>query len=229
MWYYLYERRARPDAKSAIFFTLIASVAAFGAYKQQGIVESDCRMADLSRKNLDALLKRAGAGDAAAFRRFYDLTAPAILAFLLKMLPDRHAAEDVLQESMVVAWNRASDFDPQLAAAKTWITTIARRRAIDVIRRSSRRSEVLNDAAADIRLVLGKDGGATNDAESSATSQRLEHCLGELGDGAAISIQYAYVYGLTFSEIANQIDRSLGTIKSWVRRGLQKLKTCMER
>lgn len=186
-------------------------------------------MADLSRTKLDALMLRAGEGDSVAFRQFYDLTAPAILAFLLKMLPDRHAAEDVLQESMVVAWNRAGDFDPQLAAAKTWITTIARRRALDVIRRRTRRSEVLRDDADDIRQVFGSDASDDNDSESSATAARLEHCFEEIGTDSATCIQYAYLHGLTFSEIAAQVDRSLGTIKSWVRRGLTKLKACMER
>lgn len=186
-------------------------------------------MADLGRKQLDTLMLRAGEGDSVAFRQFYDLTSPAILAFLLRMLPDRHAAEDVLQESMVVAWNRASDFDPSLAAAKTWITTIARRRALDVIRRRARRDEVLHGDAADIRLVFGKEESADNGPESNATAARLAHCFEEIGTDSATCIQYAYLHGLTFTEISAQIDRSLGTIKSWVRRGLQKLKACMER
>lgn len=186
-------------------------------------------MADLSRIKLDALMVRASDGDSNAFRQFYDLTAPAILAFLMRMLPNRHAAEDVLQESMVVAWNRAGDFNPDLAAAKTWITTIARRRALDVIRRGNRRDEMLRGDAADIRQVFGKDGGSNTDPESTATAARLEHCFEEIGTDSAACIQYAYLHGLTFAEIATQIDRSLGTIKSWVRRGLQKLKACMER
>ncbi|MEL7185819.1 MAG: sigma-70 family RNA polymerase sigma factor [Pseudomonadota bacterium] len=186
-------------------------------------------MADLSKSNLDALMLRAADGDSVAFRQFYDLTAPDILAFLLKMLPDRHAAEDVLQESMVVAWNRAGEFDPKLAAAKTWITTIARRRALDVIRRRARRNEVLRDDANSIREVFGNEGSADNDTESNATAARLAHCFDEIGADSATCIQFAYLHGLTFSEIAVQVDRSLGTIKSWVRRGLQKLKACMER
>jgi len=185
-------------------------------------------MVDTSRKELDALLLSAGGGDSVAFRRFYDATSPAVLAFLVRMLPDRHAAEDVLQESMVIAWNRSSDFDPKLAAAKTWITTIARRRALDVIRRRKRREEVLGDDTS-IRLMLGDDAETSTDPESRATAERLAHCFEEIGSDAATCIQYAYLYGLTFSEISGQIDRSLGTIKSWVRRGLQKLKACMQR
>ena len=101
-------------------------------------------MTDGQENELDRLMQRAGAGDEAAFRRFYDATAPAILAFLMRMLRDRFLAEDVLQETMVTAWNKARDFDPSLAAAKTWITTIARRRALDLIRSRSRHAEVMD-------------------------------------------------------------------------------------
>lgn len=177
---------------------------------------------------LDTLMLRAGARDEAAFRRFYDLTAPAVLAFLLRMLKDRFQAEDVLQDAMVIAWNKASQFDPALASAKTWITTIARRRALDLLRSRKRRDEVLHDDAAGIREVFGLDQPASSSApESSATIQRLATCFGRLNRDAATCIQLAYLDGLTFAEIAAQIQRSLGTVKSWVRRGVASLQVCM--
>lgn len=186
-------------------------------------------MTNTDNEKLNALMLQASAGDEAAFRRFYDLVAPYLLAFLLRMMRDRYEAEDVLQESMVVAWNRASDYDPGIATAKTWITTIARRRALDILRRRKRRDEVLRDDAADIRLVFGDGDVSDPDTESTATANRLVHCFGEIGSDAATCIQYAYIQGLTFSEIADQVDRSIGTVKSWVQRGLGKLKKCMQR
>ena len=178
---------------------------------------------------LDALMLRAGAGDEAAYRRYYDLTAPALLAFLLRMLRDRFQAEDVLQESMVIAWNKAGDFDPARAAAKTWITTIARRRALDQLRSRKRRDEVLHDDATSIREVFGQDQPvAANAPESNATVNRLAICFGRLNQDAAACIQFAYLDGLTFAEIAARIDRSLSTVKSWVRRGMAKLQECMQ-
>ena len=177
---------------------------------------------------LDALMLRAGARDEAAFRRFYDLTAPAVLAFLLRMLRDRFQAEDVLQDTMVIAWNKAETFDPAIASAKTWITTIARRRALDLLRSRRRRDEVLHDDAAGIREGLGQDRPVSADApESTATLHRLALCFGRLNRDAAACIQFAYLDGLTFSEIAARIDRSLSTVKSWVRRGMVKLQACM--
>ena len=177
---------------------------------------------------LDTLMLRASARDEAAFRRFYELTAPAVLAFLLRMLRDRFHAEDVLQDTMVIAWNKASDFDPAIASARTWITTIARRRALDLLRSRKRRDDVLHDDAAGIRDMFGQDQPLSADApESSATVHRLAFCFDKLNQDAAACIRFAYLDGLTFPEIAARLDRSLGTVKSWVRRGLSKLQECM--
>lgn len=187
-------------------------------------------MAEREETDLDRLMLRAARGDDAAFRRFYEAAAPAILAFLLRMLPDRFQAEDVLQEAMVIAWDRAGEFDPKRAAAKTWITTIARRRAIDVIRSGRRRDTVLYDDAANIRDSLNPgDGASTPQPESRATATRLAGCFGELNPDAAACIRFAYLDGYTLSEIAERISCSLNTVKSWVRRGLRKLEECMQR
>lgn len=187
-------------------------------------------MAQLNSDALNKLVLRAADGDETAFRRFYDLTAPAILAFLLRLTRDRYHAEDVLQESMVIAWNRCAEFDPQRASAKTWITTIARRRALDLVRGRARRAEILHDGAPDIRTTLGLESSDGETApESTATTDRLENCFAELNADAALCIRYAYLDGHTFTEIANRVERSLGTVKSWVRRGLSRLKECMQR
>lgn len=179
---------------------------------------------------LDSLMSLAAGGDQVAFRRFYDLASPSILAILVRLMKDRYQAEDVLQDAMVVAWNKASDFNPGLASAKTWITTIARRRALDLLRSDTRRREILHDDARDIRRTMGLDAAdAPSSPESAATADRLVHCFGELDPNAAACIQFAYLDGLTFSEIADRLSRSLGTVKSWIRRSLVKLKACMQR
>ncbi len=177
---------------------------------------------------LDTLMLRAGARDEAAFRHFYELTAPALLSFLLRMLKDRFHAEDVLQDTMVIAWNKASEFDPALASAKTWITTIARRRALDLLRSRKRRDTVLHDDAEGIRDVFGLNQTLSAAApESNVTVRRLAVCFDRLNQDAAACIRLAYLDGLTFAEIAASVDRSLGTVKSWVRRGMAKLQECM--
>jgi len=170
----------------------------------------------------------AGSGNEAAFRQFYDRTAPILNAILLRMLKDRFQAEDVLQDAMVIAWNKAAEFDPAKAGAKTWITTIARRRALDLLRSRKRRDEVMQEGAADIRDVLSQaEPAAAASPESSATERRLAQCFGELNSDAASCIRFAYLEGLSFTEIAVRIDRRLGTVKSWIRRGVSKLRECM--
>ena len=177
---------------------------------------------------LDELMIRTSNRDEAAFRRLYDLAAPYMLAFLLRLLKDRFHAEDVLQETMVVAWNKAGEFDPNVASARTWITTIARRRALDILRSRKRRDTVLTDDAEDIRTTLGLAAPLeATTPESTATQQKLAACFGQLNDEPATCIQFAYLDGLTLSEIAARIDRSLGTVKSWVRRGMSLLQACM--
>lgn len=186
-------------------------------------------MATEENEKLNRLLQGAAAGRETDFRRFYELTAPAILASLLRLTRDRHHAEDLLQEAMVTVWNRAGEFDANVATAKTWVTTIARRKALDVLRGHRRRSEILHDDADDIRSTLGlKQDDAAAAPESSVTDERLNRCLEKLQPDAAACIRSAYLDGLTFAEISAGIERSLGTVKSWVRRGLQSLKTCMQ-
>ncbi len=187
-------------------------------------------MAEIDSDILNELMRHAARGDQSAFRRFYDLSSPSILAFLLRLTRDRYHAEDILQDAMVIAWNKASEFDANRASAKTWITTIARRRALDLLRSRSRREEILHDDAANIRATLGLEGGSRESvSESTATDNRLDFCFGELNGDAAACIRLAYLDGLTFAEIAMQLERSLGTVKSWIRRGLSKLKECMTR
>lgn len=186
-------------------------------------------------QELNELMQRAAGGDEAAFRRFYDLCSPSILAFLIRLLKDRFHAEDVLQDAMVIAWKSAPDFDQNLASARTWITTIARRRAIDQLRSHQRQQEILREGAGDIRSTMGLDNSSLendksrSEAESRMTENRLAFCFDELSGDAATCIRFAYLDGLTFPEISRHIDRSLGTVKSWVRRGLQSLRECMQR
>ena len=177
---------------------------------------------------LDELIVRMGDRDEAAFRRFYDLAAPYMLAFLLRLLRDRFHAEDVLQETMVIVWNKADEYDPGVASARTWITTIARRRALDILRSRKRRDTLLVEEAEDIRTTLGlSDAHESHTPESSATARKLAACFGQLNDEPATCIRHAYLDGMTLSEIAGHLNRSLGTVKSWVRRGMALLQACM--
>ncbi len=179
---------------------------------------------------LDKLLKETAMGNQLSFKKLYDMISPKVLAFLMQMLGDRHFAEDALQDAMVQVWRNASKYDESKARASTWIVGIARNRALDQLRKTGRFKEVLRDEQYNIGGVLYRENtDETEEPLSDMTSGRLMHCMEELGDNPTACIQLAYVNGFTFQEIAISQQQSLSTVKSWVRRGLQKLRECMQR
>jgi RNA polymerase sigma-70 factor (ECF subfamily) len=131
---------------------------------------------------------------------------------------------------MVQAWRNASQFDREQASATTWITSIARHKALDQLRQTGRFRRLVVDDEKNIADVFGHDRISTAaGTESTMTGERLAGCFGEISRASATCIQLAYIDGFTFSEIAGHLGNSLGTVKSWIRRGLSKLRECMQR
>lgn len=183
----------------------------------------------MAEADLNKLLQKSGQGDSQAFRQLSDIASPKLMAIAVRMLNDHNLAEDVVQQTMMTAWHSAADYDPGRSQAATWHTSITRYRALDLIRKRGRQREILRDEQQDILSVLGHDEPVRdNDPVPSETADRLRHCFGEIRRDQAGCIQLTFVDGLTFNEIAMKLDRSLGTVKSWMRRGLQKLRECVE-
>ena len=170
--------------------------------------------------DLNKLLLACGKGDKAAFRKLYNAVSPKMLGVLLRMLKDRQLAEDSLQEAMIAVWDAADTFDPSRSKASTWMISIARYRALDQLRKMGRYREVLNQGEGDIVEALFQENDEDNPL-SEATILRLEDCFGK-------SIKLAYLDGYTISEISIKISRPLGSVKSWVRRGLVSLRECVQ-
>lgn len=179
--------------------------------------------------DLDELLRKSGRGDARAFRQLYDAVAPRLMAVAFRMLNDRQQAEDVVQETLIAAWRSGAEYDSRRSQAATWLISITRYRALDLIRKHGRQRDILHDGQQDIRRVLGHDD-PEQEGESlpPEVSDRLQYCFGEISRDQAGCIQLAYTEGLTLQEIALRLERPIGTIKSWMRRGLQKLRECVE-
>lgn len=182
-------------------------------------------MADRRRAELaDALLATAG-GDRLALRLVYERTSAKLFGICLRICNERSAAEDVLQTVYLKVWQRAGSFDPDKASPVTWLATIARNAALDW-RRSQRESDPL---PADLDQILVDEGAdALELAEAKEERARIFHCLGKLDEQRKGAIHAAFYRGLSYPEIAQASGTPLGTVKSWVRRGLMQLKECLQ-
>jgi RNA polymerase sigma-70 factor (ECF subfamily) len=183
--------------------------------------------ADATRSQLAAALVRVAAGDRAALRIIYQDTSAKLFGVCLRILRDRSEAEDVLQDVYVTVWRKAAAFDPGRASPITWLVAIARNRAIDRLRASgvSRRMEPIEAADA----VSDPAPAAVERVEQAQEQQRLARCLEELEARHASAIRSAFLDGTTYEELAAHMSVPLGTMKSWIRRGLLKLRACLER
>lgn len=168
------------------------------------------------------MLRRAGAGDAAAFATFYDRHSAQVFGLALWITRNRRSAEEATQDAFLAAWRTASRYDAGQAAATTWLLTIARHRSIDFLRREQRhdRRAVPDDGRAE-RLPASDDLEAQAVAGDEAA--RIRRLLGELPDEQRQVIELAYFGGLTQNEIAARVDVPLGTVKGRQRLALSRL------
>lgn len=181
----------------------------------------------LTREELAEALQRTGQGDRAAFRRVYEATSAKLLGVCFRILADRQLAEDVLQDTYLTVWRKAEGFDATRASPITWLATIARNRAIDRLRagKATRFAAPVDEASA----VPDAGPLASELIERADDASRLNGCLDELDDKVGQAIRTAFFEGVTYDELARREDTPLGTMKSWIRRGLMRLRACMER
>ena len=181
---------------------------------------------DSNRSLIAAALGRIPAGDQAALQTVYRLTSAKLFGVCLRILGERAEAEDVLQEVYVTVWRRAADFDAGRASPMTWLISIARNRSIDRLR-ASRQTRNMDpiDAAAEI---ADASGGADMTIESAQDNARLHGCLDGLASHERAALRGAFFDGNTYEDLASRMKVPLGTMKSWIRRAMIKLKACLE-
>lgn len=181
---------------------------------------------DLRSGDVEALLSRCALRDERALAELYQLVSARLFGMLLRILKRRALAEEALQDVMVRVWQRADQYAAYRGRAMTWLISIARYRAIDLLR--SQHVQVTLDDAPDEALM---DASAAEFADTT-TSQRLRHalddCLNRLTADQRRCLTLAYVEGFSQDQIASTIHSPLGTVKSWMRRGLASLKRCMD-
>jgi RNA polymerase sigma-70 factor (ECF subfamily) len=188
-----------------------------------------------SSPTLQALLADAGRGDHAAFALVYERTHAHLFGVALRILGRPQAAEDVLQDAFVSVWKNASGYRTHIGGQEiqpmTWLIAIVRNKALDALRSRARRNETDFEEDADASESISGQAQAPSALDlfaSAAQALRLEGCLGALDGTHRQSLALAYYQGLSHSEVAAQMGAPLGSVKAWIRRGLDKLKDCLQ-
>ncbi len=184
---------------------------------------------------LSQLLARTGLGDRAAFASLYEQTSSHLLGVVLRIHRDRAQAEDILQEVYVNVWRAAKSFDAAQSQPLTWLTSIARNRAIDSLRRTNTQPQLQTNFSnpdqedSDVYDTVASDAPGPLDLLSRASDARaLSSCMEGLSPQQRQSVALAFFDGLSHAEVADSMRQPLGTVKSWVRRALLTLKGCLE-
>ena len=179
-----------------------------------------------AREKLRNAMARLAKGERSALEDVYRATSAKLFGICLRILGDEKEAEDALQDVYITLWRRADRYDPQRASPVAWLATFARNRAIDRLRTGKvRRGAVAVEDAASISDAAPLAEEAMIDAEREA---RVHACLETLDETPRDAIRTAFFEGRTYAELAERHEVPLGTMKSWIRRGLTRLKTCME-
>ena len=186
------------------------------------------RVRVVAATDLSVLLQSVAAGDRRAFRDLYDATSPKLLGIAVRILRDKALAEEILQDVYLRVWRNANRYSPEAGAPMTWLSTIARNRAIDVVR--SRKAEPIAAAPAG-----DEDGGwlesladPAGEGVDRVDAQALQQCLGQVEGELRHCLVLAYCEGYSREELADRFGRNVNTIKTWLRRGLAALRVCLD-
>lgn len=180
-------------------------------------------------EQLRTWLHRAALRDAAAFRALYDATSPKLFGYALRILGKRELAEEAVQDGYVAIWNNAGSYQSDLAAPMTWMTTIVRNKALDLLRRSAHDAEI-DGPVFDAAVMEALHDPRANPIDAllvSRDAKNLAYCMSVLDGMHRQVIGLAFFHDLSHSEVALQMAIPIGTVKTWIRRSLERLKTCL--
>lgn len=180
---------------------------------------------------LMALIDRIGHRDEAALRQLYDRTSPKLMGLAMRVVRQREWAEDVLQEAFLTVWRVAGDYRSSLSPPLAWLGLIVRSRALDLLRRrTADRAQLTQEF--DELMADQMESDAPNPVDTADASEQawaLHQCLAQLEGKQREVVSLAYLREMSHGELAEQLKLPLGTVKTWIRRGLEKLRVCMGR
>jgi RNA polymerase sigma-70 factor (ECF subfamily) len=180
-------------------------------------------------EHLIALLDRIADRDEAALRELYDITSRKLYGLALRMVGRVDLAEDVLQECYLNVWRIASDYRASLSPPMGWMSVIVRSRSLDMLRRLSSQMDGKMQSIDDdeSQQIASGEVGLLDAAMAGEQAGALNNCLSKIEAKQRDVIVWAYFRDMSHSELASQFDLPIGTVKTWIRRGLAQLKSCM--
>lgn len=181
--------------------------------------------ADSDSFDYNAALHACALGDEQALKRIYMQDSKRLLGVALRIVRERHLAEDVVHDAFVSIWNKAASFDATRGEGRGWIYSVVRNQALNMVRDRDR--EVYADEEAIDNMQQQNDELIVDQFELNASLGQLQDCLSHLDSAKRNSILCAYVDGCSHSEIAQRLNAPLGSVKAWVKRGLAALRECM--
>ena len=194
-------------------------------------MQHNARMAENPDQQLMALIERVASREESALKALYDLTSGKLYGLSMRVVRNNEWAEDALQETFLHIWRSAPDYKASLSPPMAWLGLIVRSRSLDVLRRRKAEREHLTDEI-DATIADSLEGDSPNPMDTSLASQQawaLHQCLGKLDNQQREVVSLAYLRDLSHGELASQLKLPLGTVKTWIRRGLDQLRTCMAR
>jgi RNA polymerase sigma-70 factor (ECF subfamily) len=188
-------------------------------------------MADIQDAELMALIERVAAQDQTALKALYGLTSGKLYGLALRVVRSHEWAEDALQDTYLQVWRTAPDYRASLSPPMAWLGLMVRSRSLDLLRKRKTEREHLTDEI-DEAMAETLEGDSPNPMDTSLASQQaraLQKCLSQLDNKQREVVSLAYLRDLSHGELAQQLKLPLGTVKTWIRRGLDQLRTCMAR
>jgi RNA polymerase sigma factor (sigma-70 family) len=180
--------------------------------------------------HLIALLEKIAQRDQAALRALYDLTSGRLYGLALRVVTRSEWAEDVIQDAFIAVWRNAPDYRHSLSPPMAWMGMLVRSRALDLLRRQKTQRDESKTIELDSEMsdvLEGDSNDPLHDAMISQEAFLLKQCLGRLETKQRQVISLAYLRDLSHSDLASSLGLPLGTVKTWIRRGLQQLRVCM--
>lgn len=168
---------------------------------------------------IEAYMAQIQLGHRPAFEKLYQLTSGKLFALVSRMIPDRDNAAEVLQESYIKIWHSADRYRADLGGAWAWICQVTRNAALDRLRQHSRQLPIEDES--EIEWLVGED------SQIWLEQHDLSRCLQYVKEQPRKAIVMAYLHGLTHQELVQRLNAPLGTLKSWIRRGLKELNECL--